>query len=68
VGVPGVSGWVGQDGEVRTQLELTADDVEFLSSSGGGGQAPTDADAPPAPAARDEATGMEIVETDEQPF
>ena len=48
IGVPSASGWVGQDGQVKTQLELTADEVEFLSGGGGGSQAPTDEDAPPA--------------------
>ncbi len=73
VGVPQASGWVGQDGQVKTQLELTADDVEFLSSAAGGNNTPTDADAPPAPAGSQDApvdpqSGMAVVDPEEQPF
>ena len=73
VGVPQASGWIGQDGQVKTQLELTADDVEFLSSAAGGNNAPTDADAPPAPAGSQDApvdpqSGMAVVDPEEQPF
>lgn len=66
VGVPSCSAWIGQDGQAKGQLELQADEVEFLGSGGGGSQAPTDEDAPPAP--RDEQTGMEVVEPEDQPF
>ena len=73
VGVLQASGWVGQDGQVKTQLELTADDVEFLSSAAGGNNTPTDADAPPAPAGSQDApvdpqSGMAVVDPEEQPF
>lgn len=59
--------WTGQDGQARGQLEMTADEVEFLSG-GGSGSAPSDADAPPAPAARDAQSGMEVANPDDLPF
>ena len=72
VGVPQAGAWIGQDGKAKGQIELTADEVEFLSSGGGGSQAPTDADAPPengAPAEQtDPQSGMTQVDTDELPF
>lgn len=74
--------WEGQQGP-RGEIQITADNVEFLSG-GGGRQAPTDADAPPArsedgekqaPAQQDgqqvgytEAMSFTPVETDELPF
>ena len=71
-GVPSASGWIGQDGQVRTQLELTADDVEFLSGGGGGSQEPKDEDAPPerggAAPGTDPETGMTVAEDPEEPF
>ena len=66
IGEPKAHGWQGQDGGIRAQLELTADEVEFISAGGGGDSTPTDADAPPAPV--DEQTGMTVAETDEVPF
>lgn len=66
--------WTGQDGNAKSQVEMNADDVEFLDSSGGANNAPTDADAPPARGAdaaeepKDPETGMTQVETDELPF
>jgi len=71
VGVPKASAWIGKDGKAKGQIELTADDVEFLSGGGGGNGAPTDDDAPPAAAPKaavDEQTGMEVVDPEEQPF
>ena len=68
IGEPKAHAWIGQGGDARGQLELTADEVEFLSSAEGGRGEPTDADAPPAPAERDPETNMEKVETDELPF
>ena len=66
-GEPQVHAWTGQDGQPRGQIEMNADEVEFLSPAGSGGnQAPTDADAPVAP--KDPQTGMEQVETEELPF
>ena len=64
---PQVLVWNGQDGAARGQIEMNADEVEFLSSAGSGQREPTDADAPPAPV-RDEQTGMEQVEPEELPF
>ena len=67
IGEPKAHAWIGQDGQAKGQLEMTADEVEFVSSaSGSGDSAPSDADAPPAP--RDEQTGMEVVDPEEQPF
>ena len=45
-GVPQAGAWIGQDGKAKGQIELTADDVEFLGGSGGA-PAPADGDAPP---------------------
>ena len=56
------------DGTTRVSLEVTADDVEFLSSRNddqAGGYAPAPA-AAPAPMAQN--SGFTAVETDELPF
>ena len=66
IGEPKAGAWIGRNGSAKGQIELTADDVEFLSSGGGGQSEPTDEDAPPAP--RDAETGMEAVDPEEQPF
>ena len=66
IGEPKAGAWIGRNGSAKGQIELTADDVEFLSSGGGGQSEPTDEDAPPAP--RDAETGMEVVDPEEQPF
>lgn len=63
VGVPQASAWIGQDGKAKCQLELTADNVEFLSP--GRKDQPTDADAPEQ---RDPQTGMQVVSNDEAPW
>ena len=69
IGEPRPRAWIGDGGTARGQIEMNADEVEFLSSAGSGGsQAPTDADAPPAPAQRDAQSGMEQVEPEELPF
>lgn len=75
VGVPQAGAWIGQDGKAKGQIELIADDVEFLSGgSGGGNSAPTDEDAPPAPGGSQDApvdpqSGMTVVEDPEEiPF
>lgn len=69
VGEPTAHGWNGQNGEARAQIEMNADEVEFVSSAGSGGNsAPTDADAPPAPEERDPETGYTQVDPDDQPF
>ena len=56
------------DGTTRVSLEVTADDVEFLSSRNddvaGGYTAP----AAPAPAPMAQSSGFTAVETDELPF
>ena len=59
----------GNDGTTRVSLEVTADDVEFLTSRNeaqamGGGYAP----APGAPAPTAQSSGFTAVETDELPF
>jgi single-strand DNA-binding protein len=71
VGTPSVSAWIGNGGEARGQLEVTADDVEFCSSSGGS-HGPSDEDAPPdrgaAQGQRDPESGYERVDPEDQPF
>ena len=59
IGSVSVSTYTGQDGTTRANLELQADEVEFLS--------PRVSDAAQEPP-RDEQTKMEIVNTDELPF
>jgi len=74
IGEPRAHAWTGQKGEARGQIEMNADEVEFIGSgSGGGSGAPTDADAPPAPSGNQDApvdpqSGMTVVDPDEQPF
>ena len=53
VGAVSVRTYQANDGTTRASLEVTADDVEFLSSA----SSPVDAES-----------GMQIVETDEIPF
>ena len=53
VGAVSVRTYQAQDGTTRASLEVTADDVEFLSSA----SSPVDAES-----------GMQVVETDELPF
>ena len=52
IGEPKAGAWIGKDGSAKGQIEITADEVEFLSSGGGGRNEPTDADVPPAPEER----------------
>lgn len=47
IGEPRVHTWTQEGGQARSQMEMNADEVEFLNS-GSGNAAPTDADAPPA--------------------
>ena len=72
VGVPSASAWIGQDGQAKCQLELTADEVEFLGGGGGGSQAPTDEDAPPERGGSaepvDPQSGMAVTDPEELPF
>ena len=71
VGPVSVRTYTGNDGTTRASLEVTADEVEFLSSrndgeAAGGYSAP--AAAPEAPSAESQAAGFTAVETDELPF
>ena len=59
IGEPRVHAWNGRDNEARGQIEMNADDVEFLSAAAN--DKPKDADAPPAPAA-------EAAEDPDDPF
>lgn len=73
VGEPKAHAWTGPDGTARGQIEMTADEVEFVSGAGEGNAAPTDADAPPAPGGSadpvDPKSGMTRVEDPEElPF
>lgn len=49
VGTVSASAYVGNDGQARASLEVTADDVEFLTPRGESGEAPA---YTPAPAPR----------------
>ena len=69
VGPVSVHTYTGNDGATRASLEVTADDVEFLSSRNdaeatGGYTAPV----AEAPSAETPAAGFTAVETDELPF
>lgn len=59
-GTPSVSVWTGQDGVAKGQQELTADEVEFLSTAG----TAKDTDAPPT----DPESGMTVVDDQEAPW
>ena len=63
-----VSTYTGNDGNTRASLEVTADDVEFLSPRGGaGGEAPAPRPQAAAPAAP-QSNGFVQVDDDELPF
>ena len=47
IGEPRVHAWSQEGGQARGQMEMNADEVEFLNS-GSGNAAPTDADVPQA--------------------
>ena len=64
IGEPRVHAWNGRDGEARGEIEMNADEVEFLSPAGGRAE-PTDADAPPQ---RDAQSGMEVSDPEDLPF
>ena len=71
IGPVSVRTYTGNDGTTRASLEVTADEVEFLSSrndgeAAGGYNAP--AAAPEVPSADSQAAGFTAVETDELPF
>ena len=71
IGPVSVRTYTGSDGTTRASLEVTADEVEFLSSrsdaeAAGGYNAPA---VPEAPSAEPQtAAGFTAVETDELPF
>ena len=65
VGPVTVRTYTGNDSQMHANLEVMADDVEFLSSSKDGAQATAPA---PAPAAAPASGGFTKVDTDELPF
>ena len=70
VGPVSVRTYQANDGTTRASLEITADEVEFLSSRNDG-EAAGSYSAPAAaevPAAEPQAAGFTAVETDELPF
>lgn len=60
IGPVSVSTYTGNDGTTRAILEVTADEVEFLS--------PRVSDPEEAPTPRDAQTGFEQVDSDDLPF
>lgn len=62
VGPVSVSTYTAQDGTYRANMEVTANEVEFLGGGNGNTQENT------APAAANEQGGFTAVETDELPF
>ena len=67
VGPVSVHTFQGSDGTTRASLEVTAEDVEFLSSRNEGEAGAFGAPAA-APSAEPPAAGFTAVETDELPF
>ena len=65
IGPVTVSTYTGQDGKTYANLEVTADDVEFLSPAG---QAEAPQQAAPANTPEPQQTGFTQVEMDELPF
>lgn len=74
VGPVSVRTYTGNDGIVRASLEVTADDVEFLSPAGDSAASAAPAQGSPVPAAAPAQTapqtpaGFTAVETDDLPF
>jgi len=68
VGPVSVHTFQGNDGTTRASLEVTADDVEFLSSRNDSEGSGAYAAPAAAPAAEPQAAGFTAVETDELPF
>ena len=69
IGPVSVRTYTGNDGTTRASLEVTADEVEFLSSRNDGEAAGGFTAPAAAPAAEpQEAAGFTAVETDELPF
>lgn len=66
VGSVSVSTYTGNDGKTYANLEVLAQDVEFLSSPGGQAEAPQAAQKPTPQ--QDAQAGFTAVETDELPF
>ncbi len=66
VGPVSVRTYQAQDGSTRASMEVTAEDVEFLSSRNDGGQEAHPASAPAQ--AEQPSGGFTAVETDELPF
>ncbi len=62
-----VSTYTGNDGTTRATLEVTADDVEFLSPRGEGGEVPATPPPQAAPVAP-QSNGFVQVDDDELPF
>ena len=73
VGTVSASAYVGNDGQARASLEVTADDVEFLTPRGESGEAPAYT-AAPAPRANQgygaapQGGGFVQVDEEELPF
>ena len=69
VGPVSVRTYTGSDGQTRASLEVTADEVEFLSSRNDAEAAGSySAPAPEVPSAEPQAASFTAVETDELPF
>ena len=67
IGPVSVRTYQASDGTTRASLEVTAEDVEFLSSRADG-EAMGGYAAPAAPAAEPQSAGFTAVETDDLPF
>ena len=68
IGPVSVRTYQGNDGATHASLEVTADDVEFLSSRNESDASGSYAAPAAAPAAEPQAAGFTAVETDELPF
>ncbi len=68
VGPVSVRTYQASDGSTRASLEVTAEDVEFLSSRNDGDAAGAYTAPAAAPAVDPQAAGFTAVETDELPF
>ena len=68
IGPVSVRTYTGNDGTTRASLEVTADEVEFLSSRNDAEAAGNYAAAPEVPSAEPQAASFTAVETDELPF
>ena len=69
IGPVSVRTYTGNDGQTRASLEVTADEVEFLSSRNDAEAAGSyGAAAPAVPSAEPQAASFTAVETDELPF